>query len=187
MPLNNQKTTQMRRNVIFAVGLLAFVLAGAIVPTAAQQTDSGERLPAGLMIPCKVINTVESGHTNTPVIGEVFSDLWQNGHVIVPAGAVVSCFAQSGAVRDRIDAAGVWLIVYPDGKQVKVHGIACDREFDPGKQRFGVEDGSAGLRGELVEADNSTHTKEDRFVRVVAGKEFYVFTTDTVLEPETNK
>jgi Bacterial conjugation TrbI-like protein len=182
----------MKRNLIFLISLLAFVLACAIVPaapvaTAAQQTNSGEWMPPGLYIPCAVVNTVESGHIKSPVIGEVLSNIWQNGHVIIPAGTVVSSLAQPGAVRDRIEVAGVWLIVYPDGKQLKVHGIACDREADHSNQRFGVEDGSAGLRGELVEADNSTHTKEDRFVRVVAGKEFYVFTTDTVLEPETNK
>jgi hypothetical protein len=60
------------------------------------------------------VNTVESSHINTPVVGEVLRDVYQNGHLIVPAGAVVSSFAQSGAVRDRIEVAGMWLIVYPD-------------------------------------------------------------------------
>jgi hypothetical protein len=96
------------------------------------------------------VNTVESSHINTPVVGEVLRDVYQNGHLIVPAGAVVSSFAQSGAVRDRIEVAGMWLIVYPDGRYLRIHGIACDREADPSNQQFGIEDGSAGLQGELV-------------------------------------
>src|SRR5262249_24270982 len=75
-------------------------------------------------------------------------------HVIVPAGTLVNSFAQSGAVRDRIEVAGTWIFVYPDGRQLKVRGIACDREADPANQQFGVEDGSAGLQGELVESDH---------------------------------
>jgi hypothetical protein len=40
-----------------------------------------------------------------------------------------------------------------------VPGIACDREADPSNQQFGVEDGSAGLQGELVESDHWANAK----------------------------
>jgi len=89
----------------------------------------------------------------------VIRDVYQGGHLIVPAGAIVSSFAQSGAVRDRIEVAGTWLIVYPDGRQLRVKGIACDREADPANQQFGIEDGSAGLQGELVESDHWANAK----------------------------
>jgi hypothetical protein len=56
----------------------------------------------------------------------------------------MSSFAQKGAVRDRIEVAGTWLFVFADGRQLKVPGIACDREADPSNQQFGIEDGSAG-------------------------------------------
>jgi hypothetical protein len=72
----------------------------------------------------------------------------------IPAGTVVSCFANAGAVRDRIEVAGTWLFVFPDNRSLKVDGIACDREADPSSQQFGDEDGSAGLRGELVESNH---------------------------------
>src|SRR5262245_27657050 len=111
-------------------------------------------LPPGTFIPCALVNTVESSHINTPVVGEVLRDMYQNGRVIVPAGAIVSSFAESGAVRDRIEVAGQWLIVYPDGRHLRVRGIACDREADPANQQFGIEDGSAGLQGEIVESDH---------------------------------
>ena len=126
---------------------------------AAQPKDPSAWLPPGVFIPCALVNTVESSHINTPVVGEVLRDVCQNGHLIIPAGAITSSFAQSGAVRDRIEVAGTWLIVYPDGKHIKVHGIACDRDADPSDQQFGIEDGSAGLQGEIVESDHWANAK----------------------------
>jgi hypothetical protein len=122
------------------------------VPTEAARPQAW--LPPGTFIPCALVNTVESSHINTPVVGEVLRDMYQNGRLIVPAGAIVSSFAESGAVRDRIEVAGAWLITYPDGRHLRVRGIACDREADPTNQQFGIEDGSAGLQGELVESDH---------------------------------
>jgi type F conjugative transfer system protein TrbI len=116
-------------------------------------------LPPGIFIPCALVNTVESSHINTPVVGEVLRDVYQNGHLIIRAGSILSSFAQSGAVRDRIEVAGVWLIVYPDGRHLRVRGIACDREADPSNQQFGIEDGSAGLEGELIESDHWANAK----------------------------
>jgi hypothetical protein len=128
-------------------------------PQPERRKDPQAWLPPGVFIPCALVNTVESSHINTPVVGEVLRDVYQNGHLIVPAGAVVSSFAQSGAVRDRIEVAGMWLIVYPDGRHLPIHGIACDREADPSNQQFGIEDGSAGLQGELVESDHWANAK----------------------------
>jgi hypothetical protein len=85
--------------------------------------------------------------------------MYQNGRLIIPAGAIVSSFAESGAVRDRIEVAGEWLIVYRDGRHLRVRGVGCDREADPTNQQFGIEDGSAGLQGELVESDHWANAK----------------------------
>jgi type F conjugative transfer system protein TrbI len=116
-------------------------------------------LPRGVFIPCALVNTVESSHINTPVVGEVIRDVYQNGHLIIPAGAIVTCWAQPGAVRDRIEVAGKWSLTYPDGKEFELQGVACDREADPANQQFGTEDGSAGLQGELVESDHYGNAK----------------------------
>jgi hypothetical protein len=206
-------------------------------PVAPPPREVTAWLPPGIFIPCALVNTVESSHINTPVVGEVIRDVVQknNGvpHLIVPAGTLVNSFAQSGAVRDRIEVAGSWVFVFPDGRWLKVRGIACDREADPANQQFGIEDGSAGLQGELIESDHwanakafiallmtaslqtgtavatsalqASHTTgvtslpdttpilgkyldqllngetgDGRFVRVRAGKEFYVYPTETI-------
>jgi Bacterial conjugation TrbI-like protein len=116
-------------------------------------------LPPSIFIPCVLVNTIESSHINTPVVGEVIRPVYEQGHLIIPAGTIVSCFAQSGAVRDRIEVAGAWLLVFPDGKQLKVNGIACVRQADATNQQFGPEDGSAGLAGQLVESDHWANAK----------------------------
>jgi len=116
-------------------------------------------LPRGTFIPCALVNTVESSHINTPVVGEVIRDVYQNGHLIIPAGATATCWAQPGAVRDRIEVAGKWSLTYPDGKEFELEGVVCDREADPANQQFGIEDGSAGLQGELVESDHWANAK----------------------------
>jgi len=129
-------------------------------PTPAPERKQPEYwLPPSIFIPCTLVNTVESSHINTPVVGEVTRDCYQNGHLIIPAGTIVSSFAQKGAVRDRIEVAGTWLLVFADGRQLKVPGIACDREADPSNQQFGIEDGSAGLQGELIESDHWANAK----------------------------
>ena len=202
---------------------------------ALRPKDPDVWLPPSIFIPCVLVNTVESSHINTPVVGEVTRDVYQKNNgvsrLIIPAGTLVSSFAQSGAVRDRIEVSGVWLFVFPDGRQLRINGIACDREADPTNQQFGIEDGSAGLQGELIESDHwanakafiallmtatmqtgtavatsalqASHTTgvvglpdttpilskyldqllngetgDGRFVRVSAGKEFYVFPTE---------
>jgi hypothetical protein len=116
-------------------------------------------LPPSIFIPCVLVNTVESSHINTPVVGEVLRDVYQNGKLIISAGTIVSSFASSGAVRDRIEVAGSWLLVFHDGRQLKVNGIACVRQANPENQQFGVEDGSAGLLGELKESDHWANAK----------------------------
>ena len=144
--------------------LVTFYAQVAATPSPTPTPAAGKKqpeywLPPSMFIPCTLVNTVESSHINTPVVGEVSRDCYQNGHLIVPAGTIVSSFAQNGAVRDRIEVAGMWLFVFADGRQLKVPGIACDREADPSNQQFGIEDGSAGLQGELVESDHWANAK----------------------------
>lgn len=116
-------------------------------------------LPRGTFVACALVNTVESSHINTPVVGEVTRDVYQNGHLIIPAGSLATCWAQPGAVRDRIEVAGRWSLTYPDGKEFELQGVACDREADPSNQQFGIEDGSAGLQGEIIESDHWANAK----------------------------
>jgi hypothetical protein len=120
-------------------------------------------LPRGIFIPCALVNTVDSSHMDTPVVGEVIRDVWQrnNGtsHLIIPAGALVNCFATGGRVRDRIEVKGTWSLTFPDGLEYELEGVACDREADPENQEYGLEDGSAGLQGNIYYTDRYAELK----------------------------
>jgi hypothetical protein len=116
------------------------------------------------------------------VIGTVQRDIYQDGKIVVPSGTVVACVVeQAVAFRDRIQVAGKWHLTYPDGKTgIEFEGVACDREADSDNRNFSPEDGSAGLLGNVIGGG-------DRFVRVPAGKEFYIVTTDAFVQGESIK
>jgi hypothetical protein len=120
-------------------------------------------LPRGIFIPCALVNTVDSSHMDTPVVGEVIRDVWQrndgNSHLIIPAGALVNCFATAGRVRDRVEVKGTWSLTFPDGLEYELEGVACDREADPENQEYGLEDGSAGLPGNIYYTDRYAELK----------------------------
>ena len=120
-------------------------------------------LPRGIFIPCALVNTVDSSHMDTPVVGEVIRDVWQRNegtsHLIIPAGALVNCFAIAGRVRDRVEVKGTWSLTFPDGLEYELEGVACDREADPENQEYGLEDGSAGLQGNLYYTDRYAELK----------------------------
>ena len=120
-------------------------------------------LPRGIFIICQLMNTIESSHIDTPVVGVVLRDVYQrnNGvsHLIIPAGTLVNCFASYGRMRDRIEVKGTWSLTFPDGLEYEVEGVACDREADPEVQEYGLEDGSAGLQGEILYTDRYAELK----------------------------
>jgi hypothetical protein len=128
-------------------------------------------LPIGKAIPCRLLLTVDStgAKVKTPVVGTVLENILEDGKVVVPAGTIATCFIeQPVAFRDRIAVEGEWHLSSPEGKSVgEFEGVVCDRDADPHNNSFGPKDGSAGLRGIPVNG-------EERFIRVPAGKEFYI-------------
>ena len=109
--------------------------------------------PPGTLIPCQLVITVDSSSLNTPVVGFVTDDVWHNRQLVIPAGTEVHAFARTGRVRDRIEVSGEWKFVWRDGKEVRIHGIALDRDYDPEADSFALTDGSAGIRGTIHKSD----------------------------------
>jgi hypothetical protein len=120
--------------------------------------------PYGRLIPCQTVITLESSKLDTPVIGLVTEDVWNNGRLIIPAGAEVHGRASLDRSRERIAASGRWVIVWRDGTDLNgtelvLNGIALDREKDDTTGEFGLRDGSAGLVGDLLRTDNTEEIK----------------------------
>lgn len=120
--------------------------------------------PFGRLIPCETVVTLESNRLDTPVIGLVTEDVWHDGRLVVPAGAEVHGRASLDRARERLAASGQWMIVWRttderNGTELAVQGLALDRERDPATGTWGLHDGSAGLRGELLRTDREAEIK----------------------------
>jgi hypothetical protein len=132
---------------------------------AAEQPDKppsglvGEYAPAFRLVKCQLVNTVDSGNLSTPVIGLVTEDLCWNGKTIVRANSEVHSVASIDTVRERIASQGEFTFVLnePDGKgrELVVRGIALDMEKDDEFDSYGITDGSAGLRGDVIRTANN--------------------------------
>jgi len=119
----------------------------------------GEYAPAFRLVKCQLVNTVDSGNLSTPVIGLVTEDLYWNGKTIIRANSEVHSVASIDTVRERIASQGEFTFVLnePDGKgrELVVRGIALDMEKDDEFDTYGITDGSAGLRGDVIRTANN--------------------------------
>jgi hypothetical protein len=132
----------------------------AELPVAAGQKPLGKNYaPFGRLIPCELIVTVDSSSMQTPIVGLVTEDIYFGGRLLVPAGTEVHGKAQTDRTRERIASSGGWTFVWQDGRELRVSGIALDREFDPDGSGWGITDGSAGLRGRVLKSDDLAEIK----------------------------
>jgi len=117
--------------------------------------------PFGRLIPCETIITVDSSSIQTPIVGLVTENIYYGGKLIIPAGTEVHGMAQTDRQRERIAGNTSWTFVWQDGHEMRIKAIALDREFDndTNQSGWGITDGSAGLRGELIKSDNLADIK----------------------------
>lgn len=129
-----------------------------------QPTDGPKPLsqlyaPFGRLIPCELVITVDSSSIRTPIIGLITDDIYHGGHLIIPSGTEVHGTAQVDRVRERIAGSGSWTLVWQDGEELPITGIALDRETDADQTGWAITDGSAGLRGRIIKTDNLAEIK----------------------------
>jgi len=144
------KTTAARSLTIFAA---------AEQPDKPRSGLGGIYAPAFRLVKCQLVNTVDSSNLTTPIIGLVTEDLCWNGKMIVRANSEVHSVASVDTVRERIASQGEFTFVLnePDGKgrELVVRGIALDMEKDDEFDTYGITDGSAGLRGDVIRTANN--------------------------------
>ena len=128
-------------------------------PALQSREPKGDYAPAFRLVKCQLVNTVDSSNITTPIIGLVTDDLWWNGKIIVRANSEVHGVANVDRVRERIAADGEFTFVLnePDGagRELVVRGMALDMEKDDSLDSYGITDGSAGLRGDVIRTANS--------------------------------
>ena len=116
------------------------------------------RAPTFRCLPCRLVNTVDSGNIATPIIGQVTRDLVRHGEVVIPKGTEVHGQAEVDTVRERIASRGDFTFVIHDpkrpaydDKELVVSGIVLDREYDPEFDTYGLVDMGAGLPGQVIQ------------------------------------
>ena len=119
----------------------------------------GEYAPAFRLVKCQLVNTVDSGNLSTPVIGLVTEDLCWNGKTIIRANSEIHSVASIDTVRERIASQGEFTFVLNEadgkGRELVVRGVALDMEKDDEFDTYGITDGSAGLRGDVIRTANN--------------------------------
>ena len=129
------------------------------LPPRTGKIFSEDFAPFGRLVSCELIITVDSSSIQTPIIGLVTEDIFHHGQLIIPAGTEVHGTAQLDHARERIASNGRWTLVWQNGEELTVSGIALDRERDSDTGTWGITDGSAGLRGHLLKTDNLAEVK----------------------------
>src|SRR6266705_2283730 len=135
-----------------------------VAETPALPTKEGKKFsesfaPYGRLVPCELVITVDSSSIRTPIVGLVTEDVFHHGQLIIPAGTEVHGSAQVDRARERIASNGRWTLVWQNGQELNVSGLALDHERDPDTGTWGITDGSAGLRGRLLKTDNLAEVK----------------------------
>lgn len=126
-------------------------------PEPAVEPLSEDYAPYGRLLQCELIVTVDSSAIETPVIGLITADVWHDQRLIIPAGTEVHGKASLNRARERIAAEGRWTLVWQTGEELIVSGVALDREQKD--ESWGLTDGSAGLRGQVIKTDDLTELK----------------------------
>ena len=116
-------------------------------------------IPFGTLLKCKLVNTLDSANMETPIIALLLEDVWQNSRLVIPANTLVHGTARAGRLRDRITATGTWRFVWQDGRELAFGGVALDREYEHDTDGYGITDGSAGIKGRLLAADDLQELK----------------------------
>ena len=115
--------------------------------------------PFGRLIPCETVITVDSASIQTPIVGLITENIYHAGKLVIPAGTEVHGTAQTDRHRERIASGNSWTFVWQGGEELRLKGVALDREFSGDQEGWGITDGSAGLRGRIIKSDNLAEIK----------------------------
>ena len=135
--------------------------------TGAQKEFVSERFaPYGRLIACKMVNTVESGDTDTPLIAVVIEDLWWinakgEKKLIIPAGTeVYGTVNGAKPMRNRLTTGNNFILVWQAtsnmvGFELQLKGVALEKSTHPENRMLAaITDMSAGIPGQVMSNEN---------------------------------
>lgn len=137
------------------ISLFTDAAAGVPEPKSLSSTYA----PYGRLVSCETVITVDSASIQTPIVGLITENVYHNGKLVIPAGTEVHGTAQADHHRERIASGGNWTLVWQTGEELRIKAIALDREFSGDQEGWGITDGSAGLRGQMIKSDEMADIK----------------------------
>jgi hypothetical protein len=124
-------------------------------------------LPYGYPIKCELVFTIDSTMEETPLVGLVIAPVYNNGQLIIPAGAELHGTAHPQKNHDRLYTDPQWVLIFPrqgnkpNGRQLNVRGVALDRmQPDDNGMTWGITDGAFGLLGEVIHPKSNAELYE---------------------------
>ena len=116
--------------------------------------------PYGRMIKCTLVNTVDTFNIQTPIIALVEKKVTSpDGDVIIPAGTEIHGMAKTDRRQERIATDTNWIAVMKDGRELRINGVALDRDVRIQDKSWGVTDGSYGIKGYTVRSSDMEELK----------------------------
>ena len=145
---------------------LITIIDGETAESQRQEFVSERYAPYGRLIACKMVNTVESGDTETPLIAFVTDDLWwinSKGEkkLIIPAGTEVHGSVQGAKpLRNRLTTGNSFVLVWQAtsdmvGFELQLKGIALEKSNSPETRSLAtISDMAAGIPGQVISNEN---------------------------------
>ena len=142
------------------------IIDGENGPESSKEFVSERYAPYGRLISCKMVNTVESGDTDTPLVAFVSEDLWWinskgEKRLIIPAGTEVHGTIQGAKpLRNRLTTGNNFILVWQAtsdmvGFELQLKGIALEKSNHPDtKGKAAISDMAAGIPGQVVSNEN---------------------------------
>jgi Bacterial conjugation TrbI-like protein len=119
-------------------------------------TAPAPTIPFGRVIACQMSQAVLCGKTAVPVIARLLQPVRDaKGREFIPRGTMIHGSVQTGSLPGRIESAGEWIFVLPGQKLYQTKASLQDRDFDPLKRLYGVNDGTAGIAGAVIQSKKS--------------------------------
>lgn len=119
-------------------------------------TPPAPTFPFGSVIVCRLLQSVQCGRESVPVIAELLQPVKDaKGQEWIPRGTRIHGSVKSGSLPGRIESAGDWIFILPGQKLLEIKANLQDRDFDPGKRLYGINDGTAGIFGTEIRAKKS--------------------------------
>ncbi len=129
-----------------------FELVQKIPPMEQSAKPTAPFIPYGSVIPCRLLQAVQCGKGTVPVIAELLQPVRDaKGRNWIPRGTRLHGSVHSGSLPGRIESAGEWIFVLPGQKLLETKASLQDRDFDSVRRIYGINDGTAGISGTVVQ------------------------------------